>query len=140
MIRKTILLKGCYLCLILLALFVFASAESLQAQINCDPRSYGAKADNIANDTAAIQAAIDTCERKGGGIVRLSAGTYRSAPIVLKNNVTLHLDKGAELPELLQLLHAHLVQALGSWTQKHKTWLRRRLGKPSTNEQWGDNI
>ena len=97
MIRKTILLKGCYLCLILLALFVFASAESLQAQINCDPRSYGAKADNIANDTAAIQAAIDTCERKGGGIVRLSAGTYRSAPIVLKNNVTLHLDKGATL-------------------------------------------
>lgn len=97
MIRKTILLKGCYLCLILLALFVFASAESLQAQINCDPRSYGAKADNIANDTAAIQAAIDACERKGGGIVRLSAGTYRSAPIVLKNNVTLHLDKGATL-------------------------------------------
>ena len=97
MIRKTILLKGCFLYLILLALFVFASAESLQAQINCDPRSYGAKADNIANDTAAIQAAIDTCERKGGGIVRLSAGTYRSAPIVLKNNVTLHLDKGATL-------------------------------------------
>ena len=97
MIRKTILLKGCYLCLILLALFVFASAESLQAQINCDPRSYGAKADNIANDTAAIQAAIDACERKGGGIVRLSAGTYRSAPIVLKSNVTLHLDKGATL-------------------------------------------
>ena len=97
MIRKTILLKGCFLYLILLALFVFASTESLQAQINCDPRSYGAKADNIANDTAAIQAAIDTCERKGGGIVRLSAGTYRSAPIVLKSNVTLHLDKGATL-------------------------------------------
>jgi polygalacturonase len=45
----------------------------------------------------AIQAAIDACEQHGGGTVRLSAGTWLSAPIVLKSNITLELDKGATL-------------------------------------------
>ena len=48
-------------------------------------------------DTAAIQAAIDACEAKGGGTVRLTAGTYLSAPIVLKSNIILQLDKGVTL-------------------------------------------
>lgn len=63
----------------------------------CDPRTYGAKADGMSLDTAAIQKAIDTCEDRGGGTVRLSAGTYLSAPIVLKSNITLDLEKGATL-------------------------------------------
>ena len=60
-------------------------------------RSYGAKGDGVAKDTAAIQSAIDDCERRGGGTVRLTAGTYLSAPIVLKSNITLQLDRGATL-------------------------------------------
>ena len=47
-------------------------------------------------DTASIQRAIDACADQGG-TVRLSAGTYLSAPIVLKSNVTLQIDKGAIL-------------------------------------------
>lgn len=69
----------------------FAAAKA------CDPREYGAKADGVTKDTAAIQAAIDACEKQGGGTVRLKAGTYLSAPIVLKSNITLQLDKGATL-------------------------------------------
>jgi len=63
----------------------------------CDPRRFGAKGDGIAKDTKAIQAAIDACERSGGGTVRLTAGMYLSAPIVLKSHVTLQLDEGATL-------------------------------------------
>jgi len=80
------------------SLFVAAAlAPTLHAAATCDVRSYGAKADGTTKDTAAIQKAIDTCAAKGGGTVRLTAGTYLSAPIVLKSNITLQLDKGATL-------------------------------------------
>jgi polygalacturonase len=76
--------------------FMAISTSALHASANCDPRAYGAKGDGVTKDTAAIQKAIDTCAAKGG-TVRLTAGTYVSAPIVLKSNITLELDKGATL-------------------------------------------
>jgi len=64
----------------------------------CDARTYGAKADGVTKDTKAIQAAIDDCTKaNGGGTVTLSGGTFLSAPIVLKDNVTLNLATGATL-------------------------------------------
>ncbi len=77
--------------------FIAASATALHAASTCNPRDLGAKGDGTTKDTAAIQKAIDTCAAKGGGTVRLTAGTYLSAPIVLKTNITLQLDKGATL-------------------------------------------
>ena len=79
------------------AVFVSIPAIALAVAPMCDPHSYGAKGDGVAKDTTAIQAAIDACEREGGGTVRLASGTYLSAPIVLKSNITLHLEKGATL-------------------------------------------
>jgi polygalacturonase len=80
------------------ALAVIApSATALHAARTCNPRDFGAKADGTTNDTVAIQSAIDACAAKGGGAVRLTAGTWLSAPIVLKSNITLQLDKGATL-------------------------------------------
>lgn len=81
------------LVILLLTLWI----PSLHAAASCNPRAYGAKVDGVAKDTAAIQKAIDACEQQGGGTVRLTAGTYLSAPIVLKSNITLQLDKGATL-------------------------------------------
>ena len=79
------------------ALAVLAVATSaLHAAATCDPRTFGAKGDGVTKDTAAIQKAIDTCAAKGG-TVTLTAGTYLSAPIVLKSKITLQLDKGATL-------------------------------------------
>jgi polygalacturonase len=72
-------------------------ASAGHAAATCDVRAYGAKADGVTKDTAAIQSAIDACAEKGGGTVRLTAGTYVSAPIVLKSNIRLALDKGATL-------------------------------------------
>lgn len=95
--RKRLLLRHRRHVLVLLAAFVAVLTGVLHASASCDPRARGAKGDGKTKDTVAIQAAIDDCERQGGGTVRLAAGTYLSAPIELKSNVTLQLDKGAVL-------------------------------------------
>jgi len=77
--------------------FAAVSANSLYAAKTCDPRGLGAKGDGKTKDTAALQGAIDACAAQGGGTVNLIAGTYVSAPLVLKSNVTLRLEKGATI-------------------------------------------
>jgi polygalacturonase len=82
--------------LVLTALCLSASPLGLRAA-TCDVRASGAKGDGSTKDTRAIQSAIDACAEKGGGTVEFPAGAYLSAPIVLKSNITLQLDKGATL-------------------------------------------
>jgi polygalacturonase len=75
----------------------FALFASPAAAATCDPAQYGAKADGVTRDTAAIQAAIDACAAAGGGTVTLTQGTYLSAPVILKSNITLDVAEGATL-------------------------------------------
>ncbi|MCF3111824.1 right-handed parallel beta-helix repeat-containing protein [Niabella sp. CC-SYL272] len=58
---------------------------------------YGAKGDAITLNTIAIQKAIDACNRSGGGKVFFPEGNYLSGTIELKDNVVLHVQKGATL-------------------------------------------
>jgi polygalacturonase len=62
-----------------------------------DVRSYGAAGNGVTLDSPAIQKAIDACTASGGGKVIVPAGTYLSGTIILKDNVTLHLEQGATL-------------------------------------------
>lgn len=60
----------------------------------CD---FGAKGDGVTKDTAAIQAAVDAACKAGGGTVELSAGTFLSGSIRLRDHVDFHLAGGAVL-------------------------------------------
>lgn len=60
-------------------------------------RTFGAKGDGQALDTPAINRAIDTAARTGGGTVFFPAGSYLSVSIHLKSNITLYLDQGATI-------------------------------------------
>ena len=77
-------------------LLALLATPSMHAAKVCDVRAFGAKGDGVTKDTAAIQAAVDSCAQSGG-VVELSSGTYLSAPIVLKSRIMLQLDKGATL-------------------------------------------
>ncbi len=56
---------------------------------------FGAKADGVADDTNALQSAVNVCP--SGGRVLVPKGTYLMRPLVLKSDLTLHLQEGAVL-------------------------------------------
>jgi polygalacturonase len=58
---------------------------------------YSAVADGLTLNTRAINAAIDACSKKGGGVVLVPAGLWATGPIVLKSGVNLHIDRAAIL-------------------------------------------
>ncbi len=60
-------------------------------------RKYGAIGDGKANDTVAVQTAIDACHAAGGGLVLCPPGTYRIGSFELRSHVNLHVEGGAVL-------------------------------------------
>lgn len=59
---------------------------------------FGAIGDGRANDTAAIQAAIDACRQNGGGKVIFPGGrTYRTGALLLCSHLELHFEMSAVL-------------------------------------------
>src|SRR5215218_6304843 len=58
---------------------------------------HGAVADGAFLNSKAINAAINACSAKGGGVVLVPKGLWLTGPVVLKNNVNLHLAAGATL-------------------------------------------
>jgi polygalacturonase len=60
-----------------------------------DIRGFGAEGNGTALDSKAINAAIEACNKAGGGVVYAPPGTYRCGTVVLKSNVTLYLEAGA---------------------------------------------
>lgn len=60
-------------------------------------RDFGAKGDGQSLDTAAVQAAIDACNKDQGGTVLVPAGTFVIGTVELKSNVTLYISAGGKL-------------------------------------------
>jgi len=58
-------------------------------------KAFGARGDGKANDTAAVQAAIDQCSRTGGRVL-FPPGQFRTGMIRLKSHVTIELLNQAE--------------------------------------------
>jgi len=63
----------------------------------CDPMDFGAKADGVTKDTAAIQASIEACAGESRGIIVLRGGTFLSGTIRLHSHQTLRIEAGATL-------------------------------------------
>src|SRR5436190_20024021 len=60
-------------------------------------RDFGAKGDGATLDTAALQDAIDACNKDHGGIVLVPAGLFVIGTVEIKSNVTLHIAAGGKL-------------------------------------------
>lgn len=58
---------------------------------------WGAAGDGETLDTKAIQAAIDSAAKHGGGIVTFPKGTYLSGALFVKSNVELRIDEGVTI-------------------------------------------
>lgn len=57
--------------------------------------NYGAIADGMTLNSAAINKTIEACASQGGGTVLIPQGSYVTGPIIMKSNINLHLAKGA---------------------------------------------
>lgn len=72
--------------------------------------TYGAQADGITLNTISINKAIATCSQKGGGVVLVPPGMWKTGPIVLKSNVNLHISRSALLQFTDDKTQYHLVE------------------------------
>src|SRR6187401_3204460 len=98
--KKVILLK------LFTIVFLFAFAQKEKLPVIKSPvfkkdtlsiKKYGAVSDGNTLNTTRINSAIDILSKRGGGVVLIPAGLWLTGPIVLKNNVNLHLATGATL-------------------------------------------
>jgi polygalacturonase len=80
-----------------LFLLLFLEGAFGQTGIFYNVKDFGAKGDGQTIDTQAIDAAITTASKAGGGTVFFPAGTYLSFTIHLNSFITLNLDNGATL-------------------------------------------
>lgn len=83
---------------------------------------FGAVADGLTLNTSAITKAIEQCSKSGGGVVLVPRGLWLTGPITLKNNVNLHLAKGA----LLQFSNQRSAYPLVSTTWEGEEAIRNQ--------------
>lgn len=88
-------------------------------------RSFGAKGDGKALDTAPVQAAIDACNKDGGGTVLVPAGTFLIGTVELRSNVCLHIAAAGKLLGTTDGRQYHAVDAIplkGDSTLEDGNW------------------
>jgi polygalacturonase len=78
---------------IMIGMLLMVSPALYATDINIT--KYGAVGDGQTLNTTFIQKAIDECSKTGGGKVIFPAGNFLTGTIVLKDNVTLQLEKEA---------------------------------------------
>lgn len=63
----------------------------------CNIKDYGAKSGGKIINSTPIFDAISDCARSGGGRVLIPPGKWKTGAIHLRNNIDLHLEKGAQI-------------------------------------------
>ena len=79
-------------------------------------KDYGGMGDGKALNTKAFATAIADCNKSGGGVVLVNEGIWLTAPIELKSNVNLHLDKGATIQFTTDHTQYPIIKAGGTST------------------------
>lgn len=78
------------------------SAGTTVGAVEYNVKDYGAVGNGVADDTTALQAAINAANAAGGGTVRIPAGNYKiSAALTLYSNITL-LGVGDSVTQITQ--------------------------------------
>lgn len=72
-------------------------AKSFPKNNTLSVNSFGAVNDSTVLSTAAIQAAIDSCQQAGGGTVTFEPGHYMTGALFIKEGVNLEVSKGVTL-------------------------------------------
>jgi hypothetical protein len=94
---------------LLLALLSFTSSLVAQKP-SLNVAEFGAKGDGKTLNTRALQAVIDSCEKRGGGAIVIPAGKFLTGTLTLKSNLRIHIEAGGELlasPNLQDYNSAH---------------------------------
>jgi polygalacturonase len=95
-----------------------ATAPMLAYSVNV--REHGARGDGHNLDTKSLQAAIDACGARGGGITYVPPGRYLTGTLFLRSGVTLHLAMGSVLLGSKDLMHYPETRAkLRSYTDNY---------------------
>lgn len=82
-----------YVCLSVIHVFAQTREHGRTGEFNI--LDFGATRDTMMVHTKAINEAIESCYRQGGGRVVIPPGKFKTGTIFLKDNVELHLDNGA---------------------------------------------
>ena len=83
------------LMLITLSIFIDGHCYGRQAPEYYNVRQFGAAGDGMVYDTQAIQSAIDSASKNGGGVIYFPPGIYLTRTIILTDHITLHIEQGA---------------------------------------------
>ena len=78
-------------------LFLTMACSESEVRNTYDIVDFGAVADSLKINTQAIQRAIDSCHKNGGGQVLIRDGSFITGTLLLKDKVTLHIQEGAKL-------------------------------------------
>ncbi|NHA02317.1 glycoside hydrolase family 28 protein [Mucilaginibacter sp. HC2] len=82
-------------CLLIIVFMIASSLKLFAVDVNIT--AYGAVGNGTKLNTSVIQKAIENCYKGGGGKVIIPSGTFLTGTIVLNDNITLKLEKGAVL-------------------------------------------
>lgn len=107
------------------AFFLLAAGRPDEAQIpdrTVSILDYGAQADGATLNTEAFRKAIDGLAKLGGGHVIVPEGLFLTGPVVLKDGVDLHLERGAVVmlsPDKADFLNGDSIRPGISASKRH---------------------
>ena len=135
----------CLAVVLLLLPLTIIIASSTSDSVNV--KNYGAVGNGSANDTAAIQAAIDDAAAKGISTVVIPAGHYmvsvEPTAVHLRSNITIQMQSGAvieAIPTSRTNYNVFLVRGCSDVTIQGGTLVGERYGHLGSGGEWGMGI